>query len=136
VVLYFYPKDQTPGCTTEACDFRDRHARIAETGAALYGVSKDSIASHERFIAKHHLPFPLLFDADSKVAKAYGAYGNKVLYGKTVEGTIRSTFVIDERGRIAAVWSPVKVAGHADQVLAFLTGATPAAPPGPARKKK
>ena len=133
VVLYFYPKDQTPGCTVEACDFRDRHGPIVASGAIVLGVSKDSLASHDKFRTKYTLPFPLLTDADSAVAKAYGAYGQKMMYGKPVIGTIRTTVVIDEQGRVAHVWSPVKVAGHGDAVLAFLRGE---APPAPAPAKK
>jgi peroxiredoxin Q/BCP len=129
VVLYFYPKDQTPGCTREACDFRDRHAALAGSGAVVLGVSKDSLASHANFREKQSLPFPLLSDADSAVARAYGAFGEKTSYGKTTTGTIRSTFLIDESGRIARVWSPVKVDGHADEVLAAVEGGgRPAAP--------
>jgi thioredoxin-dependent peroxiredoxin len=114
VLLYFYPRDMTPGCTQEACDFRDHYKKM---GVRVYGVSKDSLASHEKFRAKEKLPFPLLTDADNAVAKQYGAYGNKMFYGKKITGTIRSTFLIDEQGRIAAMWSPVKVKGHVDQVL-------------------
>ena len=120
VILYFYPKDDTPGCTQEACDFRDSMARLAGRGAEVYGVSKDSIESHERFRRKFELPFALLTDDGSAIAKAYGAYGKKTLYGKEVEGTIRSTFLIDEQGRIERVWSPVRVEGHVDEVLEAL----------------
>jgi peroxiredoxin Q/BCP len=119
-VLYFYPKDDTPGCTQEACDFRDNLARVRASGAEVFGVSKDGGASHAKFKSKYSLPFELLTDADNTVAKAYGAYGKKVLYGKPSLGTIRSTFLIDEKGRIAEIWSPVKVEGHVDRVLASL----------------
>lgn len=122
VVLYFYPKDDTPGCTREACDFKDNLARLKKEGVVVLGVSKDSLAAHAKFRAKYSLPFDLLVDTGSEVARAYGAYGKKVMYGKEVEGTIRSTFLIDEQGKIAAVWSPVKVDGHVDQVLAALAG--------------
>lgn len=122
VVLYFYPKDDTPGCTREACGFRDESAALKKAGAIVLGVSKDSLASHAKFRAKYELPFDLLSDPDNAVAKEYGAFGKKVMYGKQVTGTIRSTFLIDERGKIAAAWSPVKVDGHVDQVLAALTG--------------
>ena len=122
VVLYFYPKDDTPGCTKEACDFRDNLGRAKAAGALVYGVSKDSLASHERFRGKYSLPFELLSDADNAVAKAWGAYGTKTMYGKKVVGTIRSTFLIDEQGKVAAVWSPVKVDGHVEKVLAALSG--------------
>jgi peroxiredoxin Q/BCP len=123
VVLYFYPRDDTPGCTREACDFRDRHARIAKTGARILGVSSDPLARHAKFREKYSLPFDLLVDEGNRVAKAYGAYGEKTLYGKKTLGTIRSTFVIDAKGKIAAKWSPVRVDGHADAVLAALAGA-------------
>lgn len=126
-VLYFYPKDDTPGCTVEACDFRDNMARVGAIGVKVFGVSKDSLASHAKFRTKYSLPFDLLTDADNAVAKAYGAYGQKLMYGKPVTGTIRSTFVIDGKGKVAAMWSPVKVAGHVDAVLATLKGETPAA---------
>lgn len=134
VVLYFYPKDQTPGCTREACDFRDRWAALKKK-AALYGVSKDSLASHEKFREKYALPFPLLSDPDNEVAKAYGAFGKKMMYGRPVVGTIRSTFVIDESGKIAAVWSPVRVDGHADAVLQALSGEAPAPRTKKAKKR-
>lgn len=126
VVLFFYPKDETPGCTREACDFRDLHGAMAEAGAAVFGISKDSLASHERFQKNHDLPYPLLTDADNEVATAYGAYGTKTMYGKKVVGTIRSTFLIDEEGTVSSVWSPVKVDGHAEKVLVALTGGTDA----------
>ncbi len=134
VVLYFYPKDDTPGCTTEACDFRDSLVRLKGRGAVVLGVSKDSLASHSKFRAKFELPFDLLSDEGNRIARAYGAYGKKIMYGKEVEGTIRSTFVIDEAGRIAARWSPVKVEGHAAAVLAALGGAAPAAARKASRK--
>ena len=121
VVLYYYPKDQTPGCTREACDFRDRHAALNGSGAVVLGVSKDSLKSHENFREKQDLPFPLLSDPDNAVARAYGAYGEKTSYGKTTMGTIRSTFLIDENGFLERIWSPVKVDGHAEEVLAAVT---------------
>jgi peroxiredoxin Q/BCP len=120
VVLYFYPKDDTPGCTKEACGFRDRFAAIAKH-AVLFGVSKDSIASHEKFAAKYKLPFTLLSDPDAEVMKAYGAFGEKVMYGKPVMGTIRSTVVIGPNGKVAKHWPAVKKAEeHPEEVLAFL----------------
>jgi peroxiredoxin Q/BCP len=134
VVLYFYPKDQTPGCTREACNFQDNLARIKRTGAEVLGVSKDSMASHDRFREKYNLAFDLLSDPDNSVAAAYGAYGEKTMYGRKVMGTIRSTFLIDEKGKIEAVWSPVKVDGHVDKVLAVLKGE--AAPPAKKAVKK
>ena len=130
-VLYFYPKDDTPGCTREACDFRDNLARLRREGVEVLGVSKDSIASHGKFRTKYDLPFDLLSDEDNAVARAYGAYGEKNMYGKKVLGTIRSTYLIDENGRVDAVWSPVKVDGHVERVLERLRGGED----GPARKK-
>lgn len=118
VVLYFYPKDNTPGCTREAQAFAEKYADFAALGAEVWGVSKDSLASHERFQEKYALPFPLLTDPGNEVARAFGAFGTKKMYGKEVEGVIRSTFVIGPDGKVEAVWSPVKVDGHADEVLA------------------
>ena len=120
IVLYFYPRDNTPGCTTEACDFRDNIRRLRSAGVRVLGVSKDSIASHDKFRTKYKLPFDLLSDPDNKVAKAYGAYGEKNMYGKKVLGTIRSTFIIGEDGKVRAKWSPVRVKGHVDAVLEAL----------------
>jgi peroxiredoxin Q/BCP len=117
VVLYFYPKDDTPGCTREACAFRDSQAALKRKGVVVLGVSGDSLASHERFKAKYSLNFPLLSDADKAVAKKYGAWGEKVLYGKKTVGMIRSTFVIDGEGVVRKVFPRVKVDGHAEQVL-------------------
>src|SRR5690349_12189049 len=126
VVLYFYPRDDTPGCTREACGFRDEFAAVRKAGAIVLGVSKDSLASHAKFRAKYELPFDLLRDEDNAVAKKYHAFGKKIMYGKEVTGTIRSTFLIDENGKLAAIWSPVKVDGHTEQVLAALRGVAPA----------
>jgi peroxiredoxin Q/BCP len=120
LVLYFYPRDMTPGCTREACDFRDAQARIKARGAVVLGVSPDSLASHQKFKAQQKLNFPLLSDADKAVAKKYGAFGEKVMYGKKVTGMIRSTFVIDGDGIIRKVFPKVRVDGHAEQVLAAL----------------
>ncbi|MCU0621170.1 MAG: thioredoxin-dependent thiol peroxidase [Gemmatimonadales bacterium] len=120
VVLYFYPKDDTSGCTTEACEFRDNWAAVQRAGAVVLGVSPDGAASHRAFRAKHKLPFPLLVDADHAVAEAYGAWGEKSMYGRKYFGILRSTFVIDERGRIATVFAKVKPRGHAAEVLAAL----------------
>jgi thioredoxin-dependent peroxiredoxin len=120
VVVFFYPKDLTSGCTTEACDFRDNMARLKKKGVVVYGVSKDSLASHEKFKTKHDLNFVLLSDEDLAVQKAYGVWGEKSMYGKKMMGTIRSTFLIDEKGVIARAWPKVKVAGHVDDVLAAL----------------
>ncbi len=119
-VLYFYPKDSTPGCTTEACDFRDNFARVTAHGATVVGVSRDSVRSHDNFKKKYELPFPLVSDADLTLHKAYGAWGLKKNYGREYEGTIRSTFLVGPDGRIAASWPSVKVKGHVDQVLQAL----------------
>jgi peroxiredoxin Q/BCP len=121
VVLYFYPKDDTPGCTREACAFRDTQARIKRAGAVVLGVSPDSLASHEKFKTKYALTFPLLADPDKAVAKKYGAFGEKVMYGKKVTGMIRSTFVIDGGGVVRKVFPRVRVDGHAEQVLEALS---------------
>ncbi|MBI4456144.1 MAG: thioredoxin-dependent thiol peroxidase [Acidobacteria bacterium] len=117
VVLYFYPKDDTPGCTREACGFRDRLADFARANAVIYGVSKDSLDSHQAFKNKYSLPFALLSDPELKVTKAYGAWGEKNLYGKKTHGIIRSTFVIDEKGKIEKAYTNVKVDGHAEALL-------------------
>jgi peroxiredoxin Q/BCP len=117
VVLYFYPKDDTPGCTREACAFRDSQAALKRKGVVVLGVSGDSLASHEKFKGKYKLNFPLLTDTDRAVAKKYGAWGEKVLYGKKTTGMIRSTFVIDGAGVVRKVFPRVKVDGHAEQVL-------------------
>ena len=120
VVLYFYPKDDTPGCTTEACDFRDAIKPIEKTNAVVLGVSMDDIASHKKFIQKYSLPFPLLSDKDGKVSKAYDVYKLKNMYGKTYWGIERCTFVIDASGKIKAVVRKVKVDGHTGDVKAAL----------------
>ena len=117
VVLYFYPKDDTPGCTREACAFRDNQAALKKKGVVVLGVSGDSLASHDKFKAKYKLNFPLLSDPDKEVAKKYGAWGEKVLYGKKTVGMIRSTFVIDGEGVVRKVFPRVKVDGHAEKVL-------------------
>ena len=120
VVLYFYPKDDTPGCTKEACAFRDTQSRLKKAGAVVLGVSPDSVASHQKFGAKYKLPFTLLSDPDKAIAKKFGAYGEKVMYGKKVVGMIRSTFVIDAEGVVRKVFPKVRVDGHAEQVLQAL----------------
>lgn len=117
VVLYFYPKDMTPGCTTEACDFRDRHDALRSAGAVLLGVSPDPVAAHHRFAGKHALPFPLLADEEHAAQLAYGVRKKKSMYGRTFLGVERSTFLIDAEGILRRVWRKVKVAGHADEVL-------------------
>jgi thioredoxin-dependent peroxiredoxin len=120
VVLYFYPKDDTPGCTAQACSFRDRHDEILEEGAVVLGVSVDPPDSHQAFREKYGLPFPLLVDADAKVATEYGAWGEKVLYGKTVIGMTRATFIVGPDGSLTKVWKRAKAAEHADAVLKAL----------------
>lgn len=119
-MLYFYPKDMTPGCTTEACDFRDYHPKFAELNTVVLGVSPDDVASHDKFAAKHELPFPLLADTDHKVAESYGVWVLKKMYGREYMGIQRSTFVIDKEGKVAKVWPNVKVAGHVQEVLAYI----------------
>ena len=117
VVLYFYPKDDTPGCTVEACEFRDTWADVKKTGAVVLGVSPDDVKSHEKFKTKFNLPFPLLADENHAVAEAYGAWGEKSMYGKTYDGILRTTFVIGPDGKIARVFEKVKPKGHAAEVL-------------------
>lgn len=121
IVLYFYPKDDTPGCTTEACEFRDAAAVVSGKNAVVLGVSRDSIASHEKFIKKFNLPFVLLADAESKVCELYQVIKEKNMYGKKVKGIERSTFLIDPEGKVAEVWRGVKAEGHAGQVLAAIS---------------
>ena len=120
VVLYFYPKDDTSGCTVEACEFRDNWAAVQRTGAIVLGVSPDEVSSHQKFKQKYRLPFPLLADRDHAVAERYGAWGEKSMYGRKYFGIKRSTFVIDEAGRITKVFEKVKPRGHAGQVLEAL----------------
>lgn len=120
VVLYFYPRNNTPGCTKEACSMRDNHTAIAEKGAVVIGVSPDSIDSHARFRDKHDLPFYLASDPDHKVAEAFGAWGEKKSFGKVSEGILRSTFVIDEDGTIIKVFKKVKTDTHGQDVLPYL----------------
>jgi peroxiredoxin Q/BCP len=123
LVLYFYPKDDTPGCTKEACGFRDAWKELQKLGVAVVGVSPDSGASHEKFAAKYKLPFPLLSDPDKKAMAAYGAWGEKVLYGKKTTGVIRSTVWIGPDGKVKKHWKRVaKAEAHPDQVLAAIQG--------------
>ena len=122
VVLYFYPKDDTPGCTAQACGIRDAWAEFEAAGAVVLGVSPDGEASHATFREKYELPFALLADTDHEVADAYGVWGEKSMYGKTYMGVDRSTFVIDADGNVAKVFRQVKPAEHADQVLEALAG--------------
>ncbi|MCG3768823.1 MAG: putative peroxiredoxin bcp [Nitrospira sp.] len=120
VVLYFYPKDSTPGCTQESCDFRDHIAPIKKAGSVVLGVSFDGQKSHQKFIEKFSLPFTLLCDEDKGVATVYGVYKEKSMYGKKYWGIERSTFVIDQTGKLKAIFRKVKVTGHVDEVLAAL----------------
>jgi peroxiredoxin Q/BCP len=120
VVLYFYPKDDTPGCTKEACSFRDAWSDVQASGAAVFGVSPDPAASHQKFRTKYRLPFPLLSDPDHSVAEAYGAWGQKSMYGRKYEGILRTTFLIDPAGTVRRVFEKVKPEGHADEVLAAI----------------
>ncbi len=122
VVLYFYPKDNTPGCTKEACGFRDSLKAIQKTNTIVLGVSMDDVESHQKFIKKYGLPFTLLCDEDGTVSKTYGVYKKKNMYGKTYWGIERSTFLIDESGTLKAVFRKVKVDGHVDEVEAALKG--------------
>ncbi|MDQ3087616.1 MAG: thioredoxin-dependent thiol peroxidase [Acidobacteriota bacterium] len=117
VVLYFYPKDDTPGCTKEACSFRDNFSTLTNENIKILGVSTDNEKSHRKFIAKYDLPFTLLADTDHAIADAYGSYGEKQFMGKTYNGILRKTFLIDEDGKIKKVFDKVKVAEHADEVL-------------------
>ena len=117
VVLYFYPKDDTSGCTVEACEFRDHWAAVKQAGIVVLGVSPDGVDAHGKFKRKFQLPFPLLADPDHAVAEQYGAWGEKSMYGRKYFGILRTTFLIDEAGRIARVFEKVKPKGHAAQVL-------------------
>lgn len=120
VVLYFYPKDDTPGCTTEACEFRDAYAEYEQAGVVILGVSPDSPRSHARFKEKHHLPFPLLADEGHAVCEQYGVWGRKKFMGQEYDGVLRTTFLIDPQGTIVCVFENVKPAGHSREVLAAL----------------
>ncbi len=122
-VLYFYPKDDTPGCTVEGTDFRDLYPEFVQAGVAVFGVSRDSVASHERFKAKFSFPFELLSDADEELCQGFGVIKMKNMYGKQVRGIERSTFVIDRQGSIVREWRGVKVPGHAREVLEFVKSA-------------
>ena len=119
-VIYFYPKDSTPGCTAEACSLRDNYQRFLAEGYQVYGVSKDSQKSHQNFIAKYDLPFPLLSDPSTEMLQAFGAWGEKKMCGKTYMGIIRSTFVVDENGVITQVYPKVNTKTHAAEILAAL----------------
>jgi peroxiredoxin Q/BCP len=117
LVLYFYPKDDTPGCTKEACAFRDEFDRFQKAGAAILGVSTDPAASHDKFVAKYRLPFPLLADPERNVVQAYGVWGEKTFMGRNYQGTFRVTFLIGPDSRIRKIWTTVKPEDHADEVL-------------------
>ncbi len=120
IVLYFYPKDDTPGCIKEACGFRDNFSEITSKGAVVIGISKDSLKSHQKFKIKYNLPFVLLSDEDAIVIKQYDAWGEKSMYGKKYYGTLRKTFIIDENGKIKKIFEEVTPEGHAKEILAFL----------------
>jgi len=117
VVIYFYPKDSTPGCTTEGQDFAANHAKFKRKNTVILGVSRDSIASHEKFKAKYKFPFDLLSDADEKACAIFDVIKEKNMYGRKVMGIVRSTFLIDEKGKLRQEWRKVKVKGHVDEVL-------------------
>ena len=117
VVLYFYPKDHTPGCTQEACDFRDNFARLKSKGVLVFGISKDNAKAHTSFKAKHDLPFSLLTDETGKMLESYGAWGEKSMYGKKFMGIIRSTVIVDEEGKVLKTYPKVSVKGHVEQIL-------------------
>jgi thioredoxin-dependent peroxiredoxin len=120
IVLYFYPKDMTPGCTKEACSFRDNYKEVKKRGAEIIGISADSLSSHQKFVGKYELPFILMSDEDKNVSKLYGVWEKKSLYGKLFFGIVRSTFVIDEKGVIKAIFRKVKVNGHTEEILKIL----------------
>lgn len=120
LVLYFYPRDMTPGCTKEACGFRDDHSQLKRRGVEVVGVSGDTESSHQKFTEAYSLPFTLLSDPDKSMMQKYGAYGEKTMYGKKVTGVIRSTFVIDEKGKIAHIFRKVKTDTHSRDVLSVI----------------
>ena len=120
VILYFYPKDNTPGCTNEACDLRDNYTMWLKKGYVVIGVSPDSVKSHQRFVEKYNLPFPLISDIEKKILNAYGVWGLKKNYGREYEGVFRTTFIIDEMGTIEEVFKKVKTKEHTAQILATL----------------
>ncbi|HVA15130.1 MAG TPA: thioredoxin-dependent thiol peroxidase [Stellaceae bacterium] len=122
VVLYFYPKDDTTGCTAEACAFRDMFPRFKKMDATVIGISRDSVARHDKFKKKYELPFALASDSEGKVTETYGVWVEKSMYGRKYMGIERATFLIDEKGKIAQIWHKVKVPGHADEVLKAVSG--------------
>jgi len=123
VILFFYPKDMTTACTQEACDFRDAHEQFGEHNAVIIGISNDDVGRHNKFIAKHELPYVLLADTDHRVCEQYGVWQLKKLYGREYMGLVRSTFLIDEKGKLVQEWRNIRVKGHAEQVLAAVTAA-------------
>lgn len=122
VVLYFYPKDDTPGCTQEACDFRDSLARLKKHDAVVLGISRDAVEKHQKFKKKHELPFPLLSDVDGSMCEAYGVWQEKTLYGRKFMGIVRTTVVVGPDGKVKKVYPKVKVRGHVDQIIDDLKG--------------
>ncbi|MDQ0089172.1 peroxiredoxin Q/BCP [Paenibacillus anaericanus] len=122
VVIYFYPKNMTPACTQEACDFRDLSSEFAEHNTVVLGISGDTVTSHDKFIMKKELTFPLLSDVDHEVCRMFGVWQIKKLYGREYEGIVRSTFLIDEEGRLLREWRGVRVKGHTDEVLEAVKG--------------
>lgn len=122
VVLFFYPRNMTPSCTQEACDIRDRYVQLADLNTAVVGISTDTVKSHQNFITKKELPYLLLADEQHEVSELYGVWQLKKMYGKEFMGIVRSTFLIDEYGKIAKIWSKVKVKGHADDIVAAVQG--------------
>ena len=116
-VIYFYPKDDTPGCTVEACSFRDNLPKFKKLGARVYGVSKDSLKSHDKFASKYELPFTLISDEDGSICEAFGTWVEKSMYGKKYMGIERTTFLIDDKGVVRQIWNKVKVSGHVEEVL-------------------
>ncbi len=122
VVLYFYPKDHTPGCTTEAMQFRDMHKDFVKAGAVVFGISRDNMASHEKFRQNLELPYELIADTEEKLCHMFGVVKNKIMYGKKVKGIERSTFLIDAAGVLRAEWRGIKVAGHVEEVLTAVKG--------------
>ncbi len=123
LVLYFYPKDDTSGCTAEACDFRDSMKRLTKSGAMVVGVSPDSVRSHDKFVDKYDLNFTLVSDEDKEICQAYDVWKEKSMYGRKYMGVVRTTYLIDPKGKIVHTWDNVKVKGHVDEVLAVLKDA-------------
>ena len=122
IIVYAYPKDNTSGCTAEACSLKDRYKELQEAGYAVIGVSKDSATSHQKFIEKHELPFPLIADTDKSLLQTLGAWGEKTMYGKKVEGTLRTTYLVNEEGVIEKIFTPkeIKTKIHAEQILDYI----------------